>query len=66
MLVSNPNINRLATAATTLRLVPFPPIPEKHLERFPELREWNDQIQEVHKRNEQEIGRQIALAQTRA
>lgn len=53
---------RISAVLQRLTLTPHDPLPESFLNRFPELRPWDQRRLEVDKLNEAEIGRAIALA----
>ena len=63
--MANPNVQRLGGAQPTVRLVPPPPLPQKFVDRFPELKDWNRQQTEWWNRVQDELARQIAIAQTK-
>lgn len=62
--MANVNLSRVAQVQPSMRLIPPAPLPEKFLNRFPELKEWQDKNMEIWKRNEQTLAQQIAVAGT--
>lgn len=61
--MANKNFIRTASGEKRLQelhLQPPPELPASIMRSFPEMRAWNDQVQEAHRRNEQEIRRAMA------
>lgn len=63
--MSDPSAARLAQrspAVNELRLEPPPPVPARMFRSFPEMKEWDAQLQFVGKRNHESIRKALGAA----
>ena len=59
--MANANTARAENLLKLIRLRPPEPLPESFVKRFPELRPWQSQNQEIFKQDVDELGRYLSL-----